>query len=77
MKKELNFTSTYYNCKHRGWGDLLPNGSYYGMVGYAFVGHVDLISASLTLRPSRAGAISYLHPIGLETYSLLLPSVRK
>ncbi len=77
MAKELNFSSTYYKCYKRGWGDRLYNGSYTGMVGIAHAGHVDLIGASLTLRPSRARGISYLHPIGLETYSLLLPSVRK
>ncbi len=75
MEKELNYTSTYIQCRDRVWGDKLPNGSYNGMVGHAMAGQVDLIGTSLTLKPSRFGAVDFLHPIGLETFSILLPSV--
>ncbi len=77
MEKELNFTSTYYECVDRSWGDLLPNGSSYGMVGMTHEGHVDLISTSLTLRSSRAKAVSYLHPIAFETHCLLIKTVQR
>ncbi len=75
MERELNFTSTYYSCDGYVWGDLLDNGSYSGMVGITGEGRVDLIGTSLTLRPSRAGAVAYLHPLAFETECVITLSV--
>ncbi len=77
MEKDLNFTSIYIQCESRNWGDLQPNGSYSGMVGHTKAGHVDFIGTSLTVKASRYGAVDYLHPIGTETYAILLPSIER
>ncbi len=77
MEHELNFTSTYFRREDRTWGERLANGTFNGMVGDISRGHLDLISASLTVKSSRAQGISYLHPISTETYALFVPTSRK
>ncbi len=53
------------------------NGTFYGMVDIIHRGDMDLLAGSLTLKPSRAAGVSYLHPIGIETYGLILPAVER
>ncbi len=74
MENELNFTATYYRRLDRKWGDMHPNGSFYGMINDVNQGHMDLISASVTIKHSRAKGVKYLHPIGTETYALFIPT---
>ena len=75
MEKELNFSTTFYQRVDRVWGGGHDNGSFYGMIDDVHRGHVDLISASVTLKISRAKGVTYLHPIGTETYALFVPTM--
>ncbi len=77
MERELNFSATYFRREDHTWGDRSPNGTFNGMVGDIARGHLDLISSSLTVNPSRAHGIAYLHPISTETYALYVPTSGK
>ncbi len=75
MENELNFTSSYLLRRDRRWGDGDGNGTFTGMVGSAHAHKVDMVCASLTLKPSRAEGISFLHPIVFTNYALYIPSL--
>ncbi len=74
MERELNFSCVYLRREDRQWGNGLGNGTFTGMVDDVHRGHVDFIATSLTMKPSRAEGITYLHPIGTETYALFVPT---
>ncbi len=78
LEKQLNFTATYIKCNwEAGWGDQNADGSFSGMVGVLNRNGADLIGASLTMTPTRVRGVSYVHPMGVETYSLIMPSVQR
>ncbi len=68
METELNFTSSYLLRRDRRWGDGDGNGTFTGMVGSAHAHKVDLVCASLPLKPSRARGNSFLNPTGFTNY---------
>ncbi len=74
MQRELNFTSTYFRRLDRQWGGRYDNGTFYGMVDDIYKSNADMIGSSLTLKPGRAAAVAYLHPMGTETYALFVRS---
>ncbi len=73
MEKELNFTSDYFRREDRIWGGMHPNGSFYGVIDDLHSRDFDIFSSSLTLKVDRSYGVTYLVPIGTETYALFIP----
>ncbi len=73
MEKELNFTSVFYRREDRIWGGRSDNGSFYGVINDLHTGSFDMFSSSLTLKVDRSYGVTYLTPIGTETYALFIP----